>query len=312
MGLTSPRDPNSTTVQARDNGKPRELDFDRFVAGSGHSLSAFLRSIGELWQRRALVPVLASRDLKGSYEMNIVGFAWWLLEPLSMTAVYYVLFNILRGGRNDPTRILGILVALLAFKWFTQSLIGAMGIIRSNASLITDVYLPRALLPITQIFIGAAHFGVGLVIVPVACALLWGEPILDAQHQSIATVSLGPSLLWLPFVVVTQFVFMLGLAYLFAVWGLHYRNLPALTGNILRLWFYLSPALYDLSFLKGTLRTLMLFNPMTGLFQGYRGAILTHQAPDWTLAYTFGFGLVVTLLGGWYFTSREQHFGKVL
>jgi lipopolysaccharide transport system permease protein len=106
---------------------------------------------------------------------------------------------------------------------------------------------------------------------------------------------------------------MLGLAYPLSVWGLTFRNLPNLMSNILRLWFYLSPGLYALSTVPaGRARTLMRFNPLTGIFEGYRGAVITQRAPDWTLAWTAFIGFVVVVFGGWYFTRREPHFGKLL
>jgi ABC-type polysaccharide/polyol phosphate export permease len=300
MKLIPPREPDFVYVRARHDKKFRILDFDDFVTETGHGIAAFFHYIRELWERRSLVRVLAGRELKSNYEMNIVGFAWWLLEPLSMTAVYYVLINILqRSNGNDPTRLLSILIAMLAFKWLTQSLIGSMGVVRANASLVTDVYFPRALLPVTQVVKGMAHFGIGLLIVPIFMVVL----------------RVGPSwaLLWLPVVIAAQFLFMLGISYPLSVWGLNYRNLPGLIANLLRLWFYLSPGLYTLEAIKSArLRTLMMFNPLTGIFQGYRGAILTHNPPDWSLLITVAVGMIAAVFGGWYFTRREPHFGKFL
>ena len=299
MKLIPQREADVVHVRARDKTRFRVLDFDAFVVETAHAIVAFFHYIRELWQRRGLVRVLAARELKSSYEMNVVGFAWWLLEPLSMTAVYYVLVNILRHSTSkDPTQFLSILISLLSFKWFTQSIIGSMGVVRANSSLVTDVYFPRALLPVTELVTGLAHFGVGLLTVPLFMLF----------------VHVGPSLalVWLPVVMAAQFLFMLGLAYPLSVWGLTYRNLPGLTANILRLWFYLSPGLYTLASVPPRGRTLMQFNPLTGIFQGYRGAILTHNAPDWTLLYTAAVGVVGVVFGGWYFTRREANFGKLL
>ncbi len=300
MKLIPPREPDVVHVRARHASKVRILDFDSFVVETGHGIVAFFHYVRELWQRRALVRVLASRELKSTYEMNIVGFGWWLLEPLSMAAVYFVLINILRRSpSNDPTQFLSILISLLSYKWLSQSLIGSMGVVRANSSLITDVYFPRALLPFTQIVIGLAHFGVGLVMVPF--------------FMFIFGVGVSSSLLWLPVVIAVQFLFSLGLAYPLSVWGLNYRNLPGLMSNILRLWFYLSPGLYTLSAVPaGRAQTLMKLNPLTGLFEGYRGAILTQTPPGWPLAYTAVVGAFLVVFGGWYFTRREAHFGKLL
>jgi len=300
MKLIPQREADVVHVRARGASKPRILDFDSFVVETGHGILAFFHYIRELWQRRMLVRVLAARELKSTYEMNIVGFAWWLLEPLSMTAVYYVLINILtQRGSSDPTALVTILVSLLSYKWLSQSLIGSMGVVRANSSLVTDVYFPRALLPVTQIVVGLAHFGVGLLTVPI--------------FMFFAHVGFSWSVIWLPVVMAVQFFFMLGLAYPLSVWGLTYRNLPGLMSNVLRLWFYLSPGLYKLTDVPGArARTLMQFNPLTGLFEGYRGALLTHRAPGWSLIWTAVFGAVMVVFGGWYFTRREPHFGKML
>jgi homopolymeric O-antigen transport system permease protein len=299
MKIIPAQDTGLIRIRARESERIRLLDFDKALIEIGRAFVAFVFYARELWNRRHLVRVLAGRDLKGSYEMNIVGFGWWLLEPMSLTVVYYVLINILSGqSKNDPTRLLSILIAMLPFKWFTSALIGSMSVVRTNASLVNDIYIPRALLPISQLATGLAHFCVGLIVVPPFMAIL----------------GVGPSwaLIWLPVTMAVQFIFMLGIAYVFAVWGLNYRNLPGLMGNLLRLWFYLSPALYPITRLHGFSRTLMKFNPLTGLFQSYRGAILTHQAPDWTLLYTFAVGVVITIFAGWFFSRKEPHFGKML
>jgi ABC-type polysaccharide/polyol phosphate export permease len=208
----------------------------------------------------------------------------------------------------EPAYPLFILLALLPFKWLSQSLLGSMSTMRTNASLVTDVYFPRALLPFADTVTGMAHFIVGLAIVP----------------AFMAVYSIGPSpyLLYLPVVIAAQFLLTLGLAYPMAVWGVYYRNLPGLVANLLRLWLYLSPALWALSRVHNpTHRTLVRLNPLTGIFEGYRGAFglisrgdgtLGHQAPGWDLAFSAGLGIVALIVGGLYFIRRESQFGKLL
>src|SRR5207237_9786817 len=173
---------------------------------------------------------LAARQRKSQYERNGVGFAWWLGEPRSLAAVYYVLVAVLTK-RQDHVYILVVLISLLSFKWFQQSVIQSMNTVRGNASLVTAIYFPRALLPITETMIGLAHFGVGLCIVPIFMLFLGVGPTQN--------------LIWLPVIVAVQLIFNLGAAYPMAVWGLRYRNLPHIMGNIIRLWFSLSPALTE-------------------------------------------------------------------
>ena len=278
----------------------------RVSAGQVASPRHYLK---EAWARRSLVGVLASRELKSNYEMNIVGFAWWMLEPLSLTLVYVVLVSVILKAA-EPAFPLYVITALLPFKWMTSSLTGSMGVVRSNSTLIQDVYFPRALLPVAEVVTSMAHFAVGLAVVPIF----------------MAVYGVGPSwhLIFLPVIVGAQVVLCLGLSYPFAVWGINYRNLPGLIGNMFRLWLYLSPALWALEtrLPNPTHRNLVRLNPLTGLFEAYHGAIgvlpvpgtqmTKHAVPGWSLAYSAGFGVIALLIGGWYFIRRESQFGKML
>lgn len=262
------------------------------------SLRFYLR---ELWDRRSLVGVLAGRELKSKYEMNVVGFAWWLLEPLSLTLVYVVVVSLIfRAGTRDIPYPLFVVIALLPYKWLASSLIGSMNVVRTNANLVTDVYFPRALLPITETVVGLAHFCVGLAVIPI---FMIAYKVPTSWH-----------LVFLPLVMATEFVLVLGIGYLLAVWGLIFRNLPGLTAQLLRLWFYLSPGLWDMSRVRVPWhRTLVELNPLTGIFLGYRNALIArHSAPWWTLAYSAGFGVVALLVGFWYFRRKEANFGKAI
>ncbi|MFA5891130.1 MAG: hypothetical protein WDA27_09305 [Actinomycetota bacterium] len=296
----SPKPAPVLRIKARDGAPFRVLDADQLVLETARSVAGYRHYVRELWQRRSLIRVLAGRELKSSYEMNVVGFAWWLMEPLSLTAVYYFLINVLRGGTSTPrAQVLQVLVAVLPYKWLASSLIGSMGVVRANSNLVTDLYFPRALLPITEIAVGLAHFLVGLLVIPLFMIALGIAP--------------SWSILALPLVVFVQSVLILGLAYPMSVWGLNYRNLPGLTVNLLRLWFYLSPGLYTLDSLHVEwARRLMHLNPLTGLFESYRGAVVTGSIPVWDLLYSFVFGGIFVVAGGFYFTRREPHFGKML
>lgn len=253
--------------------------------------------LAETWRHRGLVRVLAGRSLKGQYELNLLGFAWWLLDPLTFAGVYYVLFDVIL--RNDtPAYPLFLIVSLLPFKWLVTGITGAMGTVRTNGSLIQNLYFPRALLPVTELAVGLAHFLVGLLVVPIFMAAF--------------TVAPSWHLVWLPVVIAVQFVFMLGLAFPSAIWGVNYRNLPGLAANLIRLWFYVSPGVWALERVDGTLRTLVQLNPLTGLFEAYRGAIMTHRSPGWTLGWTAAVGLAGLLAGGRYFVRREAQFGKII
>jgi ABC-type polysaccharide/polyol phosphate export permease len=300
-----------TRIRARGPENFRVLDADKLIVETARSVVGYKHYVREVVERRALIRVLASRNLKSSYELNIVGFLWWLVEPLSLTFVYYVLISALQssGGCNagltangmpcGPLRLLFVISAVLPFKWLTSSVMGSMSVVRANATLVTDVYFPRALLPITEIVVGLAHFLVGLLVIPLFILIIPGAHFY-------------PSLIWMPVIMAVQFVLILGLAYPMCVWGLYYRNLPGVMGNLLRLWFYLSPSIYPITKIAPRWRWLMRLNPLTGIFESYRGAILYNQAPGLTLVWTLIVGCILIVIGGFYFTRREPQFGKLL
>jgi lipopolysaccharide transport system permease protein len=270
---------------------------DSVVIENDSRLASYGAYINEMWDRKGLVRVLASRELKSSYDMNVVGFMWWLLEPLTLTGVYFVLFSVIFDNRRE-NYLLVLLTALLPFKWFNQTIVQSMGTVRSHANLITDVYFTRALLPMTETVIGLAHFSVGLLVVPVLMIVMGVAPTWN--------------LLALPGIMLVQLIFGLGLAYPMSVLGLNYRNLPNLMGNILRLWFYLSPAIWSIERVPEKYHWLVSLNPLSGLFQGYHSAILGDPWRIWDLMWTLSLGLILLAGGTYYFTRREAQFGKML
>jgi lipopolysaccharide transport system permease protein len=286
--VTVPSDPASTD-------SPGALVVER-----ARELTPFQRYVRETWERRTLVPVLAKRQLKSSYDMNIVGFGWWVLEPLTLSIVYYVLFTFI-FRHSEPHYLLILLAALIPFKWLSQTATQSMGTVRTNVSLVTDLYFPRALLPITEAMIGLAHFGVALLALPPIMLVYrtWG----------------GPYILLLPIVVAVQFIFIVGLAYPLSVWGVSFRNLPGVMNNLLRLWFYLSPGIWTLDRIatrRTAIRLAVMMNPFTGLLESYRRLLIEGRLPGWELVWT-AFVAIVLFVGGLrYFSRREGQFGKML
>lgn len=274
------------------------LDLEKpssgLVTGTRPSLGRYIR---DTWDRRRLVKVLAVRSLKGMYEMNVVGFAWWILEPLSMSLMYYFVFTHI-FHRSRP--VASLLAAVLPYKWLSQSLVQAMGTVRGNASLL-DVYFPRSLLPAADTLVGLAHFAVGLFVLPPFMAIYghWG----------------GAHLVWLPLIMCVQLVFTLGLAFPLSVWGISYRNLPGVVNNLLRLWFYLSPGIWTLEFIDDRsqlFKNIVRANPLTGLFEAYRGALIEGRPPGIEFAWTATVAAVLFVTSFWYFSRREPNFAKLI
>ena len=260
-------------------------------------LASYGGYIKETWDRRGLIRVLASRKLKANYEMSLMGFIWWIFEPLSLALVYFVLFGVIFNGR-EPDFIVHLLAALLPYKWLRQTILQSMNTVSANANLVQDIYFPRALLPLTDLTVGLSHFGIALLIMP-PLMLLHGVPFTW-------------NILLLPVCVLVTGILALAFAYPAAVWGLYFQNLSNFSGNFIRLWFYLSPSVWDISRAPERWHWLIRLNPLTGIFEGYRSVFLGRELHLADLAYSAGFGLVVLFFGSYYFTRRESQFGKLV
>lgn len=260
-------------------------------------LASYGGYIKETWERRGLVRVLASRKLKANYEMTLVGFAWWIFEPLSLAMVYFVLFNII--SNRGPAFMVLLLSALLPYKWLRQTIISSMNTVSANANLVQDIYFPRALLPMTDLAVGASHFGIALLLMPPLMAV-FGYPFTAKMFL-------------LPVIILIEAVLALGFAYPAAVWGLYFQNLSNFTGNFIRMWFYLSPSVWTLEEIDNpTFRVLIRINPLTGLFEGYRSVFLGAPLHLVDLGITLVWAVVLFLIGSYYFTRRESQFGKLV
>lgn len=268
--------------------------------GYARSLPAYL---GAMFQRRDLIRYLVTKDLKTRHEMSLAGIAWWLLDPLSFMGVYYLMVSVIfNRARGIPDYPLFIFVALIPFKWFMAGSVGSTSSISANSSLIQDVAFPKAVLPVVEVGVEMVNFLIGLAIIPVFMLLYRTEPTIN--------------LFWLPVVVATQFLFMVSLSIPLSLAGVSYRDLPNVVRNILRVLFYISPALYKIETLKNLdsrVRLLIKANPLTPLFEGYRDVIRNGRRPPYlALSYVVGLSLVIGLAGLWVFKRREHDFAKVI
>jgi lipopolysaccharide transport system permease protein len=151
----------------------------------------------------------------------------------------------------------------------------------------------------TDLTVGAAHFGIALLLMP-PLMLAFGFPF---------TVNM----FLLPLIVFVQAILALGLAYPAAVWGLYFQNLSNFSGNFIRMWFYLSPSLWTLDEVQNeTYRTIIRINPLTGLFEGYRAVFLGHPMHWADFGITCIWAVVLFVVGSYYFTRRESQFGKLV
>ncbi len=250
-----------------------------------------------LWSCRDLIKYFIRTDLKATYKHKVLGFMWTLLDPLMMMLVYTLLvaFIFKRGSPQFPVLLFS---ALLAWRWFTYSLAGSVTSITSKAKLIQTVYFPKIVLPMSRVLVGLINYALGLI------ALI---PLLFLFEAKFTL-----NLLWLPVLIGIQFLFTLGASLFCATLGVYFRDLENILQFGLRIWFYLSPALYSvMDTVPSTLLPIYMLNPFAALFESYKNILVRGFPPCGEYVLIAAVLAVLVLLGGLLlFTAKEAQFAK--
>ena len=259
----------------------------------------------EIATRRRLILYLVRADLKKRGADTVLGNVWWILDPLLTMLVYVLLISIIL--RTDiPAYPLFVFCAILPWKWFSSSVADAVTCITTRERIIKQVNFPKVVLPMAAATGGVASFAFGLI--PLFAMLV----LLYRDHLTIWVLAL-------PAVALVQFVFTLGVALLAAAITVFYRDVGNVAGHVLRIWFYLSPALYGadqiarLTAGQPAIGVVYHLNPFATLFESYRDLIYDGHAPDWlalglVLLASFLLLVVATVV----FRRLEPAFAKVI
>lgn len=272
-------------------------------------------AVGELRSRRQLVRYLVQADLKKKGADSLLGNLWWVLDPLLQMLVYVILVAVI-FQRQQEAYPLFIFAAILPWKWFTSSIGDAITSVSSQDRLIKQIHFPKLVLPTAALSSGIANFAFGLI--PLLVLML----IFYPQKMTLF-------LLLVPVIGVVQLVFTAALGFVVATVNVFYRDVGNVSRHVLRLWFYLSPALYGpatiakLAEEHPQLVQLMQLNPFYTLFTAYRAVIygtetadggsLPPLAPDWVaLGVLLIVSLVFLIVATIFFKRIEPTFAKVL
>ena len=248
----------------------------------------------ELLRYRDLVVQLTIRDLKLKYKRSTIGIAWSFLNPVLMMAIYTVVFSIFLRVVNLHNYWALVLGGVLAWSFFTNSMISATTVFVRNPSVITKVYFPLEAMPIAIVLGHFVNFLITLAILLVVLA--------------VAGIPLGPSLVLLPLIVAATLAFTIGLALLAATLTVHFRDVEHFVTIGLSAVFYLTPVIYplDAALIPAGKRFLpfLRLNPLSWYLESYHSVLYYGTWPDPLL---FGLMLassVLFLAGGYWIFHR--------
>jgi ABC-type polysaccharide/polyol phosphate export permease len=251
----------------------------------------------EVYRYRHLVHYLVSSSLRTENVNSIFGFFWWLLDPLLLAATYMLLVQAIlhRGTTNYPVYIM---VALMSWEFFQRTVRNAMAQTLGKERSMRQVAFPKSVIPLSAALGEGVHFVFALIVL-VLFAIPFG---ITPSPYALLALPIG----------VLQLLFTLGVAYAFAALNMFFRDTSHLSTYLFRVWFYLSPGIYQSNLIPESYRHYYELNPFAILFTAYRKALMYHELPH--LLPLVGVGvasIVVLLLGYAYFVSVSPKFAKV-
>jgi ABC-type polysaccharide/polyol phosphate export permease len=261
-------------------------------------LTADLREmLHEQLEYRELMYQMTVRDLRLRYKQTVMGFGWAIFMPLVNTAIFSVIFMRAAPVETPVPYPLFAYCGLLVWNFFSMSLKFAVNSLTSNANLVTKVYFPREIFPLSAVLVCLVDFAVAGVVL--AGLMAWyGIP-------------LHGSLLFLPAVLAVHILFTSGMALLLAMSNLFFRDVKYLFEIVVTMWMFASSTVYPIEQVGGRLEQLMRLNPMTGIIEAYRAVLLYGTPPDplW-FAGTAAAGAVIFLMSWVVFHRAEFRFAE--
>jgi len=255
--------------------------------------------IGELWAHRELLYFFVWRDLKVRYKQTFFGATWAVLQPVLLMAVFSVTLGRIPGvGPIGVPYPLFVFVGLVPWTLFAQSLTGASNSLVGGEAIITKVYFPRLLLP----FAAAASFLLDFLIAlgVLALVMIWFGAVPSA------------AILWIPVLTVLLLVTALGIGTFLAAVNVRYRDVKYVVPFLVQLWLFASPVVYTSSLIPPGWKTLYALNPMTGVVEGFRWAMIGGPRPDELILVSAGASVLILLGALLYFRRVERTFADVI
>ena len=257
-------------------------------------------NLGDLWKYRELIYFLTWRDIKVRYKQTILGAAWAILQPFLSMVVFTIFFGGLLkvSSGNVPYPIFSY-TALLPWGVFSKALTDAGRSLVINRNMITKVYFPRLVVPLASVLSGVVDFLIAFVV------------LLGMMVYFHVTPS---SAVWaLPFLLILALVTALGVGLWLSALNVIYRDVGYVLPFLTQFWFYITPVVYSSSEVPDKWRLIYALNPMTGVVEGFRWALLnTENAPGPMVAVSAVIAMIILVTGMFYFRRMERTFADMV
>lgn len=233
----------------------------------------------DLYKRKDLFFYLVTSGLKAQHRNSFLGYFWWLLDPLLGVLIYYfVVVTIFHHGGADYGVYL--VIGMVVWRWASSTVGSASQSIIAQGGIITQVYLPKAIFPFGATLTQLINFAFGLVVI--------------AAFLVVFRIVPGVEILWLPYVMLTQLLFLAAISLLLAYFSIFIRDINTVVSHLLRLWFYGSPVIWQVEMIPERWRWVLDLNPMAHFLVSFRNVFMYQSSPDF-IALSF-IGLISTVI----------------
>lgn len=273
----------------------RALTFTRIQPSSGWVPVRW----GEFWEARELLYFFIWRDIKVRYKQTVIGALWAIIQPVFTMVIFSLFFGRLAGVPSDgiPYPLFSF-AALVPWTLFATAISQASVSLVGNANMLKKIYFPRLMLPTATVLAGVLDFILAFVVLLIMMVAYGTFPTLR--------------ILWIPLLLLLALTTSLGVSFWLAALSVQFRDVRYVLPFLLQSWMFITPIAYSSSMLPQPWRTLYGINPMAGVVDGFRWALLgSDAAPGPMLALSSVIALGLLIGGMYYFQRMERTFADV-
>jgi lipopolysaccharide transport system permease protein len=249
--------------------------------------------LSEVWAYRELLYFFVWRDVKVRYKQTAIGVAWVVLQPLLTMGVFTLFFGRLAKLPSDGLAYpVFYFCALVPWNYFATALQSCTSVVVDNQRVITKVFFPRLVLPLSAVVSGLMDFAIGFVVMFIVLAGYGIRP--------------GFTALWLPVFLLLAVLTALGVGLWMSALNALYRDIRYVVPFLIQFWMFASPVAYPSSLVPQRWRWLYGLNPMAGVIDGFRWALTGHGQPPGALLLASTAAVTLVLVGGLFFFQRME------
>ena len=257
-----------------------------------------LSFFNELYNYREFLKTSIQKEFRGKYKKSFLGVLWSFLNPLFQLLIYAIVFPFILKNNVD-NYIVFLIVALMPWNFFNNTIIQSAACIVANAGIVKKVYFPREILPISTVTSNLINFLITQAIVLVALF--------------ISGIGIGKSILIFPIIVLIQYILQLGFAFIFSAITVYIRDVEYIVNIFMMLMFYLCPIVYDSSMIPEQFLQFFKINPMFHVISLYRMVLYNQQIPSFMYIFKLLISCLILLFVGYkIFVKLQKRFAEEL